>query len=129
MANTQPTKTRSASVSPVDISGASTKSKPKGNTERDVSRSSRETTNATTTRDSVKTWTSAELEELASKASLVAGALADFQAAGGLVAVKNIEYKLPSGSTVTATKLYLVAEGINLKVQKTADGLDFSLTL
>jgi hypothetical protein len=57
----------------------------------------------------------------------VAGALADFQAAGGLVAVKNIEYKSPGGSTFTATKLYLVAEGANLTVQATADGLDFNL--
>jgi len=69
-----------------------------------------------------------ELGELAEKASILAGALADFQAAGGLVAVKNVEYKTPSGRTFTATKLYLVAEGANLKVQKTADGLDFSLS-
>jgi hypothetical protein len=57
----------------------------------------------------------------------VAGALADFQAAGGLVAVKNVEYTTPSGSVFTATRLYLVAEGASLKVQQTADGLDFSL--
>jgi hypothetical protein len=128
MANTRPTKTKSESGSPVGTSGDSTKSRQKGNTARAGSRNSHETTNATTLRDSVKTWTSAELEELVSKASLVAGALADFQAAGGLVAVKNIEYKSPSGSTFTATKLYLVAEGVNLKVYKTADGLDFDIT-
>ncbi len=58
----------------------------------------------------------------------MAGALADFQAAGGLVAVKSIEYKTPSGRRFTATKLYLVAEGANLKVQKTVDGLDFSVS-
>jgi hypothetical protein len=68
------------------------------------------------------------LEELAEKASILAGALADFQAAGGLVSVKDIEYKTPSGRTFTATKLYLVAEGVSLKVQKTADGLDFIIS-
>lgn len=68
-----------------------------------------------------------ELEELAEKASIVAGALADFQAAGGLVAVKNVEIKTPSGSVFTATRLYLVVEGASLKVQKTVDGLDFTL--
>ena len=56
----------------------------------------------------------------------MAGALADFQAAGGLVAVKNIEYKTPSG-TFTATRLLLVADGANLKVRSTADGLDFQV--
>jgi hypothetical protein len=38
-----------------------------------------------------------------------------------------MEYKTPSGRTFSATKLYLVVEGASLKVQKTADGLDFSL--
>jgi hypothetical protein len=128
MANTQPTKTKRESVSPADTSDGSIKSKKKGNMEPGASKSSSKTTTATMSKGSKKTWTSAELEELAEKASILAGALADFQEAGGLVAVKNIEYKVPSGRTFTATKLYLVAENVNLSVQKTADGLDFSLT-
>jgi hypothetical protein len=67
------------------------------------------------------------LDELRTKAGLVAGALADFQAAGGLVAVKNVEYTAPSGSKLTATRLYLVAEGLNLVAVNTADGIDFNL--
>lgn len=66
-------------------------------------------------------------DELRLKAGLVAGALADFQAAGGLVAVKNVEYTSPSGSKLTATRLILVAEGASLSLQMTADGLDFNL--
>lgn len=49
----------------------------------------------------------------------MAGALADFQAAGGIVVVKNV-----SADGNTAVKLYLVAEGINIVAEKTADGLD-----
>jgi hypothetical protein len=72
---------------------------------------------------SSKIWTNVELAELRSKAGLVAGALADFQAAGGLVVVKNIEYE-PGRFSV---KIYLVAENLNTRVQKTADGLDFDI--
>lgn len=127
MENTQPTKTGSASGSKAAISDASTKSKQVAATESAASTSSLPATTATTPNGSTKTWTSAELAELESKAGLVAGALADFQTAGGLVAVKNIEYKTASGSMFTATKLYLVVEGASLRVQKTADGLDFML--
>jgi hypothetical protein len=67
------------------------------------------------------------LDELRTKAGLVAGALADFQAAGGLVAVKNVEYTSPSGSKLTATRLYLVAEGLSLVAVSTTDGIDFNL--
>lgn len=127
MANTQPTKTENESESRAATLGASTKSRQKGNTQPDALRTSFETTTADTQSGSTKTWTNAALAELLSKAGLVAGALADFQAAGGLVAVKNIEVKTPSGTTFTATRLYLVAEGASLSVQKTADGLDFNL--
>ena len=127
MENTQPMKTENGSESKAATSDASTKSKQVAVTEKNASKSSSETMTATTLKGSTKTWTSAELAVLESKAGPVAGALADFQTAGGIVAVKNIEYKTPSGSTFTATMLYLVVEGANLKVQKTADGLDFSL--
>jgi hypothetical protein len=127
MENTQPTKTKSGPESQVDTSDASTRSALVAATENSESMSSSQSTIAATPKGSKKTWKSAELAELLSKAGLVAGALADFQAAGGLVAAKNIEYKSPSGSTFTATKLYLVAEGANLTVQATADGLDFNL--
>ena len=84
-------------------------------------------TTATTLSGSKKTLKNVDLQELRSKAGLVAGALADFQAAGGLVVTKNIEYTLPSGETFSAVKIYLVAENSHLKVSKTVDGLDFDL--
>lgn len=80
-------------------------------------------TTATTLDASGKTWTNAELEELRLKAGLVAGALADFQSARGLVIVKNIEYEPGK----FAVKMYLVAEGLNIRAQKTPDGLDFEV--
>jgi hypothetical protein len=127
MENTQPTKTENENESKAATLDASTKSRQKDTMPLGASKISSETMTAATPNGSTKTWTNAALAELESKAGLVAGALADFQAAGGLVAVKNIEYTTPSGSVFTATKLYLVAEGAHLKVQKTADGLDFSL--
>ena len=126
MESIQPTKTENASGSKADILDASTKSVPAADTASSESTSSSPITTADTPNGSSKTWTSAELAALESKAGLVAGALADFQAAGGLVAVKNIEYKTPSG-TFTATRLLLVADGANLKVRSTADGLDFQV--
>lgn len=52
----------------------------------------------------------------------MAGALADFQSAGGLVVVKNVDY-----GNVYAVKIYLVVDGASLKVNQTVDGLDFGL--
>jgi hypothetical protein len=127
MESIQPTKAGSGPESQVDTLAASIKSSPVAVTESKESTSSLPPTNAATPSVSRKTWKSAELTELKSKASLVAGALADFQAAGGLVAVKNIEYTVPSGSTFTATRLVLVVDGISLQIQQTADGLDFNL--
>jgi hypothetical protein len=65
------------------------------------------------------------LEELCLKIGLVAGALADFQSAGGLALVKNIEYE----PGIFASKVLLVAEGLNIRAQKTEDGLDFEVLL
>lgn len=83
-------------------------------------------TSATTPKDSSKIWESAALEVLRSKAGLVAGALSDFQTAGGLVAVERFEYEA-SGSKFSATKLYLVAENLNIVVEETTDGLIFDI--
>ena len=89
--------------------------------------SSPSTTTATTLRGSRKIWKNAALVELRSKAGLVAGALADFQAANGLVVVKETTYTSPSGRVCKALKLFLIVEDIDLVAVKTADGLDFDL--
>jgi hypothetical protein len=123
MENTQPTKTKNGSGFPVDTSDDSTKSRLVAVTEPAASRTSSPATTATMSKGSKKTWTSAALVELRSKAGLVAGALADFQAAGGLVVVKNIEYEPGRFSP----KIILVADGLNVRVEKTADGLDFDI--
>jgi hypothetical protein len=81
-------------------------------------------TTATTLEGSRKTWTNAELQELRSKIGLVAGALADFRGAKGLVAVKEKEYNGQSFIRIT-----LVAEELNIKKIVTADGIDFEISL
>jgi hypothetical protein len=123
MENTQPTKTKSESGFKVDTSDGSTKSKLVAVTEPAVSKTSSPATTATMSNASKKTWTSAELVELRSKAGLVAGALADFQAAGGIVAVSNVAY-MPG---LTAPKIYLVADGLSIQLERTPDGLDFDI--
>ena len=82
---------------------------------------------ATTQNDSQKTLTSAKLEELRSRIGLVAGALADWQTAGGLVAIKNMTGTLASGRTVKACRVVLAVDGYQLSVKMTPDGLDFDL--
>jgi hypothetical protein len=123
MENSQPMKTKKESELRADTSDASTKSELVAATESGASTSSSPNTTATMLSDSKKTWTNAELAELRLKAGLVAGALADFQAAHGLVVVKNVEYE--KGKFYP--KVYLVAEGLNIKVTHTADGLDFEI--
>jgi hypothetical protein len=123
MENTQPTKTKRESGSKVDTSGASTKSRLVAVTESAASMNLSQTTTATMPKGSKKTWTNAALAELRLKAGLVAGALADFQAAGGLVAAKNIEHE----PGIFAVRLYLVADGASVKADRTTDGLDFDV--
>jgi hypothetical protein len=123
MENTQPTKTKSASVSPADTSDASIKSEVVAVTESDASKISSPATTATMSNGSKKTLTNAELVELRSKAGLVAGALRDFQDAKGLVAVKEVEHT----PGVYAVKIYLVVDGASILKDKTADGLDFNI--
>jgi hypothetical protein len=127
MGNIRHIKTGSGSGSPEDTSDASTRLRLVADSENSESSNSSVVTNADTPSDSIRIWTSAELAELRSRIGLVAGALFDFQTAGGLVAEKTISYKSPSGRVFTATKLILVAEDLNLSVKKTPDGLDFEL--
>lgn len=127
MESLQPTKTENESGSKADTSDASTESGLVAVTEKNASMNLSSSTTAATPTDSKKTWKSAELSELQSKAGLVAGALADFQAAKGLVAVKETTYTAPSGRVCKAMKLFLIVEDCDLVAVKTADGLDFSL--
>ena len=125
MENIQPTKTEKELESQADTLDASIKSQLVAATEGKELQNSSLNTTATMQNASPKIWSNAELTELKSKVGLVAGALADFQAAGGLVAVKQIPYQ-SNGINCTATKLILVADGLNLVAVETADGLDFS---
>lgn len=83
--------------------------------------------NAVTSNDSRKTLTSAKLQELRSKLSLVAGALADFQSAGGVIVRKEMSYTLPSGSQFQAMKFVLAVKGYNLVAVQTPDGIELDL--
>ena len=53
----------------------------------------------------------------------MAGALADLQTSGVLVAIKNIEATLASGETRKGVRLYLWDDGQNLVATSTADGI------
>lgn len=123
MENTQPTKTKSESESQAVTSDASIKSRLVADTESKESTSLSPSTPADTPNDSTKTWTSAELAELKLKAGLVAGALAEFQGAKGIVVAKEVEHQ----KGVFSLKIYLVAEGVSLRKKDTADGLDFEV--
>jgi hypothetical protein len=123
MENTQPTKTKNESGSKVDTSDASTKSGLVAATEKNASTNLSQTITATMPKGSKKTLTSAALAELRLKAGLVAGALADFQAAGGKVLTAQVQYP-HSGRMFDAIKLILFIEGENLVAEKTPDGLD-----
>lgn len=128
MESLQPTKTENESESKVDTSGGLIVSQQLESTDTAASSSSlQKTMPATTLSGSPKTWKSAELRALQSKAGLVAGALSDFQGAKGLVAVKETTYTAPSGRVCKAIKLFLIVEDVDLVAVKTADGLDFSL--
>jgi hypothetical protein len=122
MANSQ--NTSKAKGSGQDTSDDLTKQSASGLMPLGASKSSRKNMTATILRVLRKTWSNAELEELRRKAGLVAGALADFQAAGGLVVTKNMEYE--GGKFV---KIFLVVDKINLVAQRTADGMDFDISL
>lgn len=107
--------------------GDLTKQPSKGNMPLGASMSSSNGTTATTQTDSPETLKNARLEELRSRIGLVAGALADWQTAGGLVAIKNIKGTLASGRVVMACRITLAIDGAQLFVKMTPDGLDFDL--
>ncbi len=123
MENTQNTKTAKELGQKAATSDDLTLSPKQETTAKGASKSSRSRTTATTLRGFKATWTSAELEASRLKAGLVAGALADFQTAGGLVVVKNMEYE--GGKFV---KFFLVADNTDLVAAITADGIDFAIT-
>lgn len=127
MENGQPMKTENESESKEVTSDGSISLPRSENTESDASKSTPIPTTATTQNASKKIWKSAELEVLRSKAGLVAGALADFQGAKGMVLASVTEYRKPSGRKYKAVKLLLFVDEIDLVAVKTKDGLDFDL--
>lgn len=127
MESGQPTRMGNESESKADISDALTLSPNSENTQGGASKNSRIRTTATTPNASKKTWKNADLAELRSKVGLVAGALADFQGAKGIVVTQETTYTAPSGRVCKAVKLYLIVQDADLVAEKTADGLDFNL--
>lgn len=127
MANGQRTNKATEPASKADTSGASDLLLRSESTGVGGLKNSRKTTTATMLKGSKKTWTTAELEELRSKAGLVAGAIADFQTAKGMIVRDEVTYTAPSGRVCKAIKLILIVEDINLVAVNTADGLVFNL--
>ncbi len=125
MANGQRMKKESASE--LNTSGVSKKSPHSESTPPVASVNLSETTTATTSNASQKTLTSAKLQELRSKAGIVAGALADFQTAGGIVAVRRQKYNLASGAEYYAIKIGLIVIGANVVAVQTEDGLELDV--
>ena len=127
MANGQRTSKATGRVSKAATSGAfdlSLHSESMGGAEL---KSSKKTTTATMPKGSGKTWTTAELAALQSKAGLVAGAIADFQGVKGRIVRDEVIYTAPSGRVCKGIKLILLVEDMNLVAEKTDDGLDFNL--
>ena len=120
MVNSQRSKTGNGKGSQADTSEDLTKSLPSVNMAGSASKSSPAGITASTPNASRSTWTNAALEELQSKAGIVAGAIADFQTVGGLVAVKNVEYKPGE----FAVRVILFAKGLDVKYIDTDDGAD-----
>ena len=127
MENGQLIKTEKEPEPKADTSDASTLSPVSVPTDGSESRSLPKNTTATTLSGSRRIWKSVELEELQSKAGLVAGALADFQGAKGKVVRKEVTYTAPSGRVCKAIKLFLIVEDADLVAVKTPDGTDFNL--
>jgi hypothetical protein len=127
MESGQPMKKNEEQGSKADTSGVSPKLSNSESMPLGGSQSSPSRTTATTLTDSSKTYKSAELQALRLKIGLVAGALADFQSAGGLTVMDVITYKKASGSENKAIKLLLLVRDADLVAVKTADGIDFDL--
>lgn len=120
MENMPNTKTENESEPKAAISEDLAKSQKKASTGKAASRTFPSHITATTQNAFKKTLKKVDLEVLRSKAGLVAGAIQDFQDAGGLVVLKNMEYE--GGKFV---KINLVAEGFNIVANHTTDGIDF----
>lgn len=127
MENGQPMKTENESGSQAGTLGASVKLLNSESMPLGASTSSKGRTTATMPKGSKKTWKSAELVELQSKAGLVAGALADFKTAKGVIVREEIAYTSPSGRVCKAIKLILLVQDVDLVAEKTTDGIDFCL--
>ena len=123
MANMPNTKTENESEPKAATSEDLAKSQKKDSTGKAASRTFPSHITATTQNASKKTLKKVDLVVLKSKAGLVAGAIQDFQEAGGLVVLKNMEYE--GGKFV---KINLVAEGFDLVANHTVDGIDFFIT-
>jgi hypothetical protein len=127
MENGQPTKTKSEQELKVDISGDSPKLSNSEPMPLGVSPSSPSRTTATMLTASPKTYKNAELQALRLKIGLVAGALADFQSAGGMIVMDEVAYKKASGSENKAIKLLLFIRDADIVAERTPDGIDFDL--
>lgn len=128
MGNGQRMKTENVSESKADISEDLIKSRLVAVTEKPESEnSSTQDTTATTPKDLRKTLPSAVSQELRSKLSLVAGALSDFQSAGGTILRKEMTYTMTSGRVGKAIKLVLAVKNADLVAVKTADGIVFDV--
>lgn len=127
MENGQRTKTEKESESKVDTSADSTKSRLVVVTAKpELETSSITDTTATMQKGSQKTSKNAKLQALRSKVGLVAGALQDFQEAGGTVVRREMTYTLPSGS-YKALKFIIAVNEIDLVAENTPDGIEFDL--
>src|SRR5690606_14903305 len=114
MANGQHTSKEKESELRADTSDGLTKSQLVAVTAKpELETSSITGTTAATQNASPATSRNAKLQELKSKAGLVAGALQDFQEAGGTVVRQEMTYTLPSGS-YKAIKFILAVKEINL---------------
>ncbi len=127
MPNTQRMKTKKESGSKAGTLAGLTLPLGSVNTGGGASKSSSLPTTATMQSGSGKIALNAVLQ---SKLDLVAGALADFQAAGGRVISRTELAALPSDRVIHGVKLYLVAGAeANYGIEKvqTVDGLEFHL--
>lgn len=127
MGNGQPTKTESALEKKADTSADSHESRLVAVTQKPESESLSTPTTVVSPNALPKTSQTQDLAELRSALSLVAGALADFQSAGGTIKRLNMEYTLPSGSRHKAMKIILAVKGIDLVAVNTPDGIIFDL--
>lgn len=84
-------------------------------------------TTATTPKGSPRTRKSADLAELQSKIGLVAGALSDWQTAGGLVVLRPKAGRLASGREVYFLQILVAVDGYKIVKRQTVDGVDLDL--